>query len=283
MARNIKITGGVLNIRLHPHPDGVYQEFFEAIYRLKRPVKIRGEKYGIISLLNRSEGDEGLLTGFITTFTNIDTEDPWFDASSLKEATDNQISNISIPENLFPNSHAFNFIFDTNNHRLYVQTYSNGKTLSINGAQTLIETLSSDLGIVARFGEAKVTVVQTKAGLARVFGLKVIKRIIVTIEKPNADIFEDDFDDKMEEYLDELHTKKLTLVYEAEAGKSIRPNASLRRVGESALEHGSVVAEGRDDQGATRRSTDESPQALHDRYDPDETSENLAFRRLMGR
>jgi hypothetical protein len=192
-------------------------------------------------------------------------------------------SKISIPDSLYPNANAFNFLFDTNNHRLYVQIYSRGKTLSVRSYQRLFQTLSSDLQITKVFGEASIDIVQSKVGLERIFSLPVIKRITIIIKKPNADIFEDDFDEKVEGFLEELHSKKMTLVVEAEGGKSVTPNQGLRRVSESALQHGSVKADGRDDQGAAQRSTEDFPKEFHDKYDPDIQSEGWAFRRLTGR
>ncbi|WBO21610.1 DUF4747 family protein [Sphingomonas abietis] len=279
----IKVSGGVLNVRLHPHPSGVYGRFIESLYRLRKPVKVRGDRHAMISLLNRSEEDDGIYTGFITTFIKIDTDEPWFDAGELKEASDNKVSEISIPEDLYPNSAVFSFLFDTNNHRIYVQTYSGGKTLTINSAGTFFSRLADDLGITAEFGDPKITVVQSKVGLESVFSLPVIKRVIITIQAPNADIFEDDFDEKVEEYLGNLNSKKMTVVFEAESGKSINPNQQLRRLGESALDHGSVKTEGRDLRGATQRSTEDFPKLLHDKFDPDRETEHQAFRRITGK
>lgn len=282
MARRVKISGGVLNIRLHPHPDHTYAAFIERLYELRKAIRIRGERHAIISRLDRAEADDGIYSGLITTFIRIDTDEPWFDVDALEEASDNKVSSVSIPNGLHPSAAFFNFVFNTNTHRLYFQTYSEGKTLSHNAARTLIERLADDLRITRDFGEAKITVVQSKAGLGNVFSLPVIKRVTIVIQKPNADIFEDDFDENVEEYLNELNSKKLTLILEAEAGKSIDPNPQLRRIGESALEHGSVKVDGRDEQGATTRSTEDFPRQLHDKYDSDDESESQAFRRLTG-
>jgi len=282
MARNIRISGGVLNIRLHPHPDEVYAEFIERLYGLRKAVKVRGDRHAIISLLDRSEADDGVYTGIITTFTRIDTDEPWFDVEELKAAADNKVSRVSIPEGLHPGAAFFNFIFNTRTHRLYFQTYSSGKTFSGNLARSLFERLADDLRIRADFGEAKITIVQSKAGLNNVFSLPVIKRVTIVVQKPNADIFDDDFDENVEDYLNELNSKKLTLILEAEPGKSIEPKPQLRRIGESALEHGSVKVDGRDEQGATSRSTEDFPRQLHDKYDPDEEPEAQAFRRMTG-
>jgi len=282
MSRSIKISSGVINIRLHPHPEGIYGEFVEAIYQLRKRVRIRGDRHAMFSLLSRSEASSGIYTGLITTFTKIDTTEPWFDADNLKEASESDISQISIPSRLHPNATAFHFLFDSKRHRFYIQTYSKGKTFSVRSAQRLLSVLASDLKIIKRFNEASIDVVQSKVGLETVLSLPVIKRITITLTKPNADVFDDDFDENIEAFLEELHSKKLTLTVEAEPRESVTPNESLLRVSHSALEHGSVKTEGRDQQGTTQRSTDDFPEEIHDKYDPDTTLESQAFRRLTG-
>jgi hypothetical protein len=95
MARQIRISGGVLNIRLHPHHDDTYGEFVQRLYALRKAVRVRGDRHAIISLLDRSEADEGIYSGLITTFIRIDTDEPWFDVGELKEASDNKVSRAS--------------------------------------------------------------------------------------------------------------------------------------------------------------------------------------------
>ena len=113
MGRRIKISGAVLNVRLHPHTPERYASFINDLYQLRSPVKMRGDRYGMISLLNRRGADDGIYTGIITTFLNIEYDGQWFDASDLKEATNEQISKVVIPENLHPNAASFHFHFDT--------------------------------------------------------------------------------------------------------------------------------------------------------------------------
>ena len=178
--------------------------------------------------------------------------------------------------------HHFHYLFDANRHRLYIQTYSAGRTLSVRSALKLLTSLASDLNIIKVFKEAKIDIVQSKAGLDAVFSLPVIKRVTIVITKPNADVFEDDFDERIEGFLEDLHSKKMTLIVDAEPGQSVTPNAGLRRVGESALDHGFVTVQGRDAQGTTERSTQDFPEPLHDKYDPDTMAEARAFRQLTG-
>lgn len=283
MARHQKITSGILNVRLHPHPAGIYDLYIERLYSLRKHIKVFSDRHAIISLLDRTRASEGEYSGIITSFNKIDINQPWFDLSTMDSARSNKVSQVRIPTELFPNSQSFRFLFLTPSHRFYIQTYSKGKVFSINSAQRLIEGLSKDLGILAEFGEAKITVAQDKFALRRMFELPVIKKISIVIDKPNADVFDDDFDEKVEGFLEELQSKKLTILLEAEAGKSLILNQAIRRVAESGTDHGSVTIEGRDEQGATKLSTMDNPAILHDRYDPDKIDETSAFRRLVSR
>lgn len=281
MARKIKISAGVLNIRLHPHTAERYAEFLNDIYRLKRPVKLRGDRHGMISLLNRAEADDNLFGGVITTFLDIDFDGTWFNTAELKEATDEQVSKVTIPENLHPNSAQFYFHFDASGHKLYFQTYSSGKVLTENSAILLFQVLASDLGITQKYGDVKITVIQSKEGLARIFALTVIKEITITIEKPNADIFADDFEAQIEAHLASAQSKRLTITYEADPGSSVVPTDEIKAISQVALENGSVKVNGRDDSGAVKRSTDDHPMQYQDKYDPDATTERQAFRSIL--
>ena len=283
MARPTKMTAGILNIRLHPHPEGVYQDFIRDLFHLRKPVRLHGDRWGMISLLNPTERGGVAVTGLITTFTKIDLDQPWFDAVNLSEAADDVVAAIDLPENIFPNATSFNFVFDIQNHRLYIQTYSRGSTFSIRLADKLFQILSDNLRITRRFGQASISIVQSRAGLDRIFALPVLKRLTFVLQKPNADVFEEDFDENIEAYLQETRAKQMKIELVAEQGQSIAPNDSLRRVGASALENGSVVGEGRDQDGAATRSTKEFPKEIVGNFDPDAEQENLAFRGLVGR
>lgn len=281
MARNIKISAGVLNIRLHPHTPERYAEFLNDIYKLKKPVKLRGDRHGMISLLNRSEAGDGIFSGVITTFLEIDFDGTWFNTDELKEATDEQVSKVAIPENLHPNSAQFYFQFDTKKHKLYFQTYSAGKVLSEKSALSLFEGLASDLSISQKYGDVKITVIQSKEGLEKIFSIPVIKEITITILKPNADIFADDFEAQIEAHLAGTHSKKLTISYEADPGSSVVPTEEIKAISAVALENGNVKVNGRDDSGAVKRSTDDHPMQYQDKYDPDAMTENQAFRSII--
>lgn len=281
MARKVKISAGVLNIRLHPHSAERYAEFMNDIYKLRKPIKLRGDRHGIISSLNRTEAGENVLSGVITTFLDIDLDGVWFNTDGLTEATDEEISQVVIPKNLHPNSAQFYFQFDTANHKIYFQTYAAGKVLTEKSALSLFQGLTDDPTISGKYGDVKITVVQSREALERIFALPVIKEITITILKPNADIFADDFEAQIEAHLATTHSKKLAISYEADPGGSIVPTDEIKAISQVALENGNVKVNGRDDSGVVKHSTEDHPKQYQGKYDPDVISENQAFRSIL--
>jgi len=235
----------------------------------------------MISSIDSSRVDENVIDGVITTFVRLDTDGNWFDASTMSEATEDQISTINIPGNLYPNAASFYIHLDGDSHRLYIQTYSKGKSLTVASAQKIISALSRDLDIIEKFGEAKISFIQTKFGLERVLSLPVIKELKITILKPNADIFSDDFEDEIEAHLAQAHSKKLVLTYEADASGSVVATDSIRTTSAAALDNGQVEARGRDETGAVTISTQSFPKILQSTFDPEHTSEQAAFQQLV--
>lgn len=171
--------------------------------------------------------------------------------------------------------------FDPKEHKIYVQQYSKGKQITSNSLLKFFRRISENLDIVSKYKTAKISIVQSTAGLDNLFSIKKINEIKITLLKPNSDIFADDFEAQIEAHLAETHTQKLVLTYDADPGHSIVPNAEIRTVSSAALENGSVQVKGRDETGAVTRSTEEFPKILQDSYDPDEISEKEAFRRIV--
>jgi hypothetical protein len=277
VGKSLKISGGQINIRAHPHNEEIYFDLIMDFYRMKEPVKTRGDRYGIISLVDKSGREDGEIQGVITTFTKIDADGNWFDVKNLQDANADDISKISIPENLFPNSKAFYFVFNLKTHKIAVQTYSKGDTFSVNSAARLFEGLAANPTIERKFGDIKINVVQSRASLKKVFGLTSISKIIITIAKPNVDVFDDDFEGKIEKHLEELHSRELELKYTAEKGKSLVISDEIKMVSEPALENGHIRVEGKMNGLPEKRSTADYPKIKQDKYDEEVKSESQAF------
>jgi hypothetical protein len=282
MARLRKISAAAMNIAADPHSNEIYRAIISSIFKLKKPIKIAGDRYAILSFMRSSETEPDFFSGVISTFTQIDLSGRWFDAAEMSDADDEKISKVIIPEGLFPNASSFYFIFDADKHALYYQNYSNGKTLTPRSSLNLFRGLVSDLSITERFGNINVSIIQSQEALDTLFSLKQIRKIEIVIQRPNADIFNENFEQDIEAHLNSMHSKQVSVAYDAAPGQSITPTQEIRTVSRAALRNGSVKVIGRDDTGAKVLSSEDHPHILQDRYDPEQTSEESAFRRLVG-
>lgn len=281
MARKTKIAASVLNIRLHPHPPGVYAEWLEFIMKKRIMVQVHGDRYGIISRVDSSNANRGEIVGTITTFVKIETDGQWFNLDEMKVATEKQVSEVILPANLFPNTAAFYFLFDLKNHHLYFETYSKGKTFTANSALRFFSGLAKNLDVAKRFNEATINIVWDEATLRKMFSIDRIKEIEITIFKPNPDFFDNNFKKNLEQHMLETKTKELALKYKAEAGKSLKPDPDMKKLGEYALENGAVRVIGRDEQGRVDLNSDSYPREIHDKFDPDKQLEEQAFHNMV--
>jgi len=281
MARKIKVSASALNVRLHPHKQGTYSEWLNAVYRKRIIGPVHGDRHGMISSLDRSRAQDGVITGIITTFVKFDKNTEWFNSAELKEATKDEISEIDIPTDLHYNPAYFYFILVENTHKIYFQTYSKGKTLTPLSAKKFFGHLAMDFDVVEKFGEAQISIVQEKASLDRMFKIERIKEISITIYKPNTDIFDDDFDKNIEAHLAQTGSRAMTVSYRADANGSIHPDDDIRKISNVALDNGSIEVRGRDERGAVRLNSEDYPQEFHDRFDPDVQTERSAFLSIL--
>jgi hypothetical protein len=261
MARKLKVSVVVLNVRIHPHSEDNYAAMLQAAYTQKRPIQIHGDRYGLISTLNANRREIGFIDGVFTTFTKVDLEGEWFDIEELDEASTDKLKEISIPDGIFPNTAAYYFSFNLNTHKLYVETYSSGKALTATSALRFIKNMLTTPDIAGVFGEPSISLVQAQAGLDKLFSIDRIKEITVTIEKPNADIFSDDFEEEIEKHLLETHSQSMTINHKAVNGQSIVPNDEVKQISSAALQNGEVRVTGRDEGVAVNLSSKDFPKS----------------------
>lgn len=280
MARELKMVVGALNVRLHPHSPELYDEFLKALYDLKQPVKLRGDRHGMITLLNRRDLDQGIIRGIIRTFTKIDFAGQWFDEVALEAAAPELLQQINIPKHAHPNSAAFRFSFNVINHTLAFEHYSAGKYLVAKAAHKLFQTLADTNAIISRFGSVSISLIQDKSTLDRIFNLSRIKRLTFVLDRPNPDIWSDDLEGQLDAHLGAVHAQRLEVTYTAPSGGSLTETPSLRRLGNSALNNGEVDASGYEGKSHVAISTLNNPRFDQTTYDSEDESEEAVFDRL---
>jgi hypothetical protein len=278
MARRVKIEIGALNIRIHPHPEGTYERFIKAIYKAKQPIRLRGDRTAVIrSLISRPDSDDHV-QGVISTYLDIDIDQPWFNDSTFDEATEEDLENVSLPRHLHPNVHSFLFILDTKNHKIYFEKYAKGRVLTPQSALKFFED-SANLDVIkSEFGNAKITLVQSSFGLNEVFKIDRVTEVRVFIEKPN-DIWPDDF----EEHLGQKNARSVTVTYKSDPGEGIVRDQELDELTETSLENGYTEVSGYGATGHQTFSTRSFPKTAQDKFDQDSYTEVSMIKSLIAK
>ena len=283
MAQKMKVEAGALNVRTHPHDADTYRELFRAAFALKQPIKLRGDRHGMITTLQRVGLTDDLVRGVLTTFLELDLEGAWLNTETLTEASDNERDEIVVPDYLRPNLMTFYFAFDVVRHEIIFEHYTDGRRLTHNSALAFFSGLFSDERISRRFGDVKVTVVQRKGSVDRVFSIPRITEIEVYVERPNADIWDGGFEETAEEHLEDKRARSMLVRYKAERGQGIRRDDDLDALVRTSIRNGRTVARGYGAEGHMVVTTDTYPRVEQERYDPDAMSDDQAFESLIAR
>ncbi|NLR37332.1 DUF4747 family protein [Aeromonas hydrophila] len=190
MAKNKKIEFGAINITTHPHSPEMYLKLFRAARRLESSARLRGDQFGRIGLIKKLDDDQkepGPIEGEILKFTDIDIEGEWFNVKSKSVATEDDMADIYIPENLKPNLSRFSFIFFPLEHILIYEGYYDGKTLSPTLAETFFEKTLNHPAIKKKFGPVFVTHIPEANIIDRMLSLRGITNLTLTTKRPNPD------------------------------------------------------------------------------------------------
>ncbi|MDU0310268.1 DUF4747 family protein [Rhizobium sp. 10PS4] len=279
MARKIKMSSLVINIRVHPHPEGIYLELIRDIFRLKRPQKLSGDRYGLISSLREIDEEKGTVAGVLTTFLQVEMDGTWFNEINLSDASEDDVAEIKIPPHIHPNRKQYFFFL--RGHRLYLQNYYEGRWISAKQAEAFVNASMAEDKITEKYGTVSVTVEQSQEALREIFNLERIDEIKITLMPPNMDVWPDDFEEKVQNHMVATNTKRLEFRYVAETGKSIVIDDDIEKVSKAGMSNGRVDVSGRDETGKVRRSSEDHPKVLQDSYDPDITGEWSAFQHVI--
>ena len=279
MAKRQKMEVGGLNIRVHPHSEEIYRDLIHDLYALRAITKVHGDRHGLITSLDRRSRDVAQISGILTTFLELDSSGEWFNTETMKEASDNEVSSIVIPEFLRPNAKFFRFQFDIASHTLIFEHYSEGDVLTHSSALRYFRNLTSIPKITRRFGEVKVNTIQSRGSAERIFTIPRITDLDILIEKPNSDIWGEDFEEQAEEHLEEKNARSIRIAYKSERGQGIRRDDELNALIRASVNNGRSVAKGYGPQGHQIVSTDSFPRVEQEMYESDEGPAQV-FQRL---
>ncbi len=246
MSRPKKITLNAINITVHPHTPAHYSKLWSALFDLRRYVAIgrdQGLMIGAIERIDPKKPEAGYM-GLLFRFTIIDKNKGWFDLESGEEADSDTIKReVRIPDKLRPNLSTFHYRLFPKSHRLVIENKNdNGDSLGAAAVEKMITHLAADPKISKAFENIDATMEQSEERINDILTGKVLKRLIITVKRPNPD---DDSDDDEREVLGELLEEKVrtkTIELSALTGQSIKPNKRTKRFARVASSNGKVQA-----------------------------------------
>jgi hypothetical protein len=173
MARERRLMAGALNIALPaPHSPGRYVALIQSIFRMKEPVRVRGDEHLMLSSIDVTKQYEGYITGSLARFTVIDMEMPWFNIENLGPANVEMQESIFIPQELRPNYRAFLFYYDLNKHVFVFEHASPGESLSASLVFKFFTEITLRKSIFEEFQNVAVSLIQSEEGLQEILDLK---------------------------------------------------------------------------------------------------------------
>lgn len=280
MARRVKAEVGGLNVRLHPHDKQRYRDLFSTLFSIKKIASLRGDRSGLITSLNRIGRNDEYINGTITTFLDFDLEGDWLNTDTMEEASDNDRQLINIPTNLRPNIKSFYFRFDVENHELIFEHYSGGNRFSHNSVYNFFSELFADKKIQKDFGDVKLTIIQSKGSIDKIFALPRITDLEIYIERPNSDLWGDNFEEQAEEHMEDKNARSMTVIYKSEKGLGISRDEDLDRLIRASIRNGLTIARGYGENGHEVVNTKKYPKIVQDKFDQDAFGESEIFQRL---
>lgn len=283
MAKEKKLVIGAINITIQPHTPQKYLDLFRDTYKLKKSVKISGDQYGLLVgmfKLNRDQKKLGPIAGDIFRFTNIDPSAKWFNTTTNGFASDDDVDEINIPENLKPNSSRFSYIFYPEQHLLFYEGYYDSNSFGPKNAERFVERLFNVNEIIDKYGKVDVTHVPEKDTLAEAIKLHHKEKIEMTIKRPNPDTFADT-ERRVLERMQARNVETFEQSYKAIQGDSIEMDEDLETMAFISAKNGNFYIKGKDENfRPIEFSTTKHPLKLIEYYDPNTES---AFELLQRR
>jgi Domain of unknown function (DUF4747) len=264
-----RIVISVLNLTLQPHEAGTYLRLLETAARLRREVPFYGDRRARLGPVHRVEDARFALTGGLNTYERIDLEGEWFNEASNDVAGDEDRANLVIPDHLHPNLRRMNFIFNSQNHRLYFEARtSEGHKFAPRAVKRAFDYLFSDRRLIDMFGPVDITIIPSVDSLERIFSIPELRRLRIRLLRPNPD----DLHEAEARLLEKLATQNasrqdLELVRERRA-VSLTPDEDTKLLAVIAANNGFVEGQGISAEGSpVSESTRDHPEQTIVEYD----------------
>ena len=283
MGRHRKLAVSGVNVRISQPDKRDYPGLFSAIHRARRPVRVRGNDYLILTEFGNSDSERMPFDGVLGKFTDIPEDAEWLDTEKMMAANDEAKEAITIPESLKPNYQAFFCGLFPDEHVFVFETYSERKGLSVSHVIKWLRFICKSSSIVNEFGSIEIDIIPDYQILAQILSSDSIKELDIIIKKPNPDDYDATVFQAAEARLARLNAESEETKYRAPQGLFLELDDHTEALARVGAENGTVNAKIREDGIVRTVSTAEHPLEEQETYDPEVTPPLMMFRSLVQR
>lgn len=277
MSNQRKLQLGVVNITIHPHTANDYVDLLNLSAKVGA-VQIRGTTY---AELKHPEFVDDFLYAEIYKYTDIDKSSSWYNKSSEKLATPEEVDAIAIPDNLAPNAGKFSVYFYPRKHLIFYQSYYQNQKLSPNQVVTVFENLFSHHKIKSKYGIVNVTHVPEKKKVEELISNTQKETLQFELTRPNPDSLEE----VEREIMERMNNRNVAVhrqEYKSIDNTFIEMDEDMKTLARVAAKNGKVTSRVKESNGAkTILSTQAFPFTVTEYFDDKIIGEIDMFKKVV--
>ena len=212
------------------------------------------------------------LQGALGRFTDIPEDADWLDTESLEQAGEDEKAEIYIPDNLKPNYEAFYCGLFVREHIFAFESFSDSESLSPRHVLKWLREATKSPRTIERFGAVEVDLIPDYGVLERILDSETLRRIEITIRKPNPDDYTAQQFEAAEARLNSLNAREEKIEYKSEEDGYLTLDDQTEALAKVGAENGIVEARLREEGAMKTVSTASRPLQIQEMFDPDEVS-----------
>lgn len=257
MARGRTLQVAALNISANPHPDGIYVDLL--VKAAGKKTNYRGDSWAKFTKPKQVEGDSDLYVGRILIWTEINKDGAWLNDETDDFLSNEEKSEIQIPDKAKPNYRVFNYLFRQSTHRLYFEIRNEfSEWLGTTMAQSIFTNLL-DRPAARRDIDLTVTVVPKRGAVSTVLKLPGLRQLHIRVIVPN-DTTDEEKRRRVLDRLKKANAKQLDEIFTKRAGEDrLIATPEIQDTAEIAAENGFVQGVGRSNGKRVEASTTKQP------------------------
>lgn len=275
MARPSKIEVSAVNVRISADRNRDYAALFDKLVNLKAGVRVHGDTYVAFTYFDADDR-----TGIISKYSEIDVDGNWFDIEYFDIASEEDVKEINIPENLRPNFSQFYFSLNEDLHIIAFEIYSESKSLSSRSVQKYFDEILQRREIQHEFGLVEADVIKSYGEVDRILSLPRLRELRFTIKRPNADDISGDLAAEIEERLRELNAEEYEESIRSRSDDGLSPDERSKKLAVVAAENGQLSAKSVVNGVTVTHDTTETPLKEVKTFNRDETKARSVFLQL---